>query len=334
MKIVRKICLTTQRLAHWLIIALSSTLIVCCVFLDSVDQASSVQAGEVFEATLTAHVNAAQERSNVRFVIGILLPRSWRAAANTKMTYTSDFGSGELVQIPSSVRAPNSGNNLAWSPALMNKFGIGPNLIDDMEWVVFWTREQYNIVNGDQVEIDAKISIRTGEQNMRFKVGYFVGSSEDGLNDFLGGPGALYKSMFSSCFEVTDGEGDIIDFCNPPQTFLTPFRSSDNDILTLTFDREILPGPLGDDIFLCATAELADGTFKEVCQQDAHSRLTLLTGTRGRFEITFWPRQHFALTAGESIIRLTYYFTDASGAIKVGYANSPDEPFTHTFRCD
>lgn len=334
MKIVRKICLHTQRMGKWLIIALCSTLIVCCVFLDSVDQASSVRAGETFEATLTAHVNSAEARNNVRFVIGVLLPRSWQAAGNTTITYTSDFGNGDFVQIPGSVRAPNSGNNLPWSAALMNKFGIGPNLIDDMEWVVFWTREQYNIVNGDQVEIDAKISIRSGEQNTRFKVGYFVGSSEDGLNDFLGGPGALYKSMFSSCFEVTDGEGDIIDFCNPPQTSVTPFRSSDNDILTLTFDREILPGPLGDDIFLCATAELADGTFKEVCQPEAHNRLTLVEGLRGRFDITFWPRQHFALAAGESIVRLTYFFTDASGAIKVGYANSPDEPFTHTFRCD
>lgn len=304
-----------------------------CVFLDGVEQPDRVKAGETFHASLRAHVDAAEDRPNVRFVIGVLVPRSWKAATSMQVQYTSNMGDGEMVRVPSGVKAPNSGNNLDWSPALMNKFGIGPNLIDDMEWVVFWTKEQYMIGNGDKPLIEAHIAIESGPQNMKFKFGYFIASSADGLNDFLGGPGALYKTSFSDCFEVTDGEGDIQDFCNPPQTFVDPYRSTDNDIITLTYDRDILPGPLKEDIFLCASAELADGTIKQLCAPESTQQLKAVEGAKGRFETTFWPRQYFGLKAEEQIMRITYYFTDSTGNIKVGYANGED-PFVYTFRCE
>ncbi len=334
MRAIEKFCNRRPQVSKWGILILLTISLVCCVFLDGVEQPESINAGETFEATLRARVDAAQDRTNVRFIIGVLVPRSWQAGENTSISYTSNFGNGEFVRIPNSVRAANSGNNLNWPDALKNKFGIGPNLIDDMEWVVFWTREQYNIVNGDKPNIEAHISIRSGEQNMRFKFGYFIASSEDGLNDFLGGPGALYKTLFTDCFEVMEGEGEVQDFCNPPQTFVTPFRSTDNDILTLTYDRDILPGELGDEIYLCASAELSDGTVKEFCGREASHRLLPVEGARGRFEITFWPRQFFALETGESIVRLDYFFVNASGSVKVGYANDPEDPFTFTFRCD
>jgi len=319
---------------RWVVGCAFIALLARCVFLDGVDQPSSVKAGEIFEATLHAHVQAAEDRPNVRFVIAVLVPRSWKAAQSMEISYAAEnFGSGTMVQIPAGVKAPNSGNNLDWSAALKNKFGIGPNLIDDMEWVVYWTKEQYDIHNGDKPVIDAQIAIKSGQQNMRFKFGYFVASSEDGLNDFLGGPGALYKTLFTDCFEVTDGEGDLMDFCNPPQTFVDPYRSTDNDIITLTYDRDILPGPLAEEIYLCATAELAGGETKTICEATAANRMKAVVGAKGRFEMTFWPRQYFGLQEGEVIERLTYYFTDETGNIKVGYANT-QEPFVYTFRCD
>ena len=320
-------------LAKGLMVAVVLLVVVRCVYLEGVEQPASVRAGETVNTTLRAYIQAAEDRTNVRFVIGVLVPRSWRAAENTEMRYTSNFGDGDLVPIPANVRAPNSGNTLAWSAALMNKFGIGPNLVDDMEWIVFWTREQYTIRNGNRPEITAHISIKSGPQNMKFKFGYFVASSEDGLNDFLGGPEALYKTLYSDCFEVSDGEGDLLDFCNPPQTFVDPYRSTDNDILTLTYDRDILPGPLNEEIYLCAKAELSDGAFKEVCEATSKQQLTKVDGAKGRFEITLWPRQYFELQAGQTIERLSYYFTDQTGSIKVGYANT-EEPFVYTFRCD
>lgn len=316
------------------ICCLMTVFVVSCVYLDSVDQSSSVNAGETFEATLHAHVDAGEDRPNVRFVVAVLVPRSWKAAESMQISYTAEnFGSGDMVQIPAGVKAPNSGNNLDWAAALKNKFGIGPNLIDDMEWVVFWTKKQYNIRNGDKPVIDAQISINAGLQNVKFKFGYFVASSEDGLNDFLGGPGALYKTLFSDCFEVLNGEGDLTDFCNPPQTFVDPYHSTDNDILTLTYDRDILPGPLGDEIYLCATARLADGQSKIICEIADDHRLTSVKGSSGRFDITFWPRAYFGLGAGQEIEQLTYYFTDKTGNIKVGYGNT-EEPFVYTFTCD
>ncbi|MEH6309162.1 DUF4961 domain-containing protein [Olivibacter sp. CPCC 100613] len=329
--VMKRLVRRKYQLTLW---SLFSLAIVSCVFLDGVEQASGVKAGEIFKATLRAHVNAAQERNNVRFVIAVLVPRSWKASENMQISYSAkDFGSGDMVPVPASVRAPNSDNNAVWPTALKNKFGIGPNLIDDMEWVVFWTGKQYNIKGGDNPVIEAQIQIKSGMQNMKFKFGYFVGSSEDGLNDFLGGPGALYKTLFSDCFEVTDGEGDVQDFCNPPQTFFDPYRATDNDILTLTYDRDILPGPLGDEIYLCATAQLKDGSTITSCEPLEEHRLTPVEGAAGRFEITFWPRAYFGLSKEQAIDQIHYYFTDLSGEIKIGYGNT-DEPFVYSFQCD
>ena len=314
-------------------VLLVTLLVAGCVYLDEVIQPDSVKAGEVLEVTLRAHADAGDNRDRVHFVIGMLVPRVWNAADHMTMTYVAEeFGSGTLVQIPEGVKAPNYDGNMDWAAALYSKFGIGPNLIDDMEWVVFWTKETYNVAQGEHPTIEAQISLETGPQNVKFKVGYFVGTSEDGLNDF-GAPETYYKTWFSDCFETTDGEGDVIDFCNPPQTFLDPYRSTDNDILTLTYDRDVIPGPLSDEIYLCATAELVDGGTKTVCETTEVQRMIAVEGAAGRFEITLWPRQYFGLQEGEVIERLTYHFTDQSGSIKVGYANT-EEPFVYTFKCD
>ncbi len=304
-----------------------------CVFLDGVDQPDSVQAGEVLHVTLKTRLDIAEDRSNVRLVIGMLLPRSWRGAENMEMTYAVEGGeAGRMVAVPGGIREPDSGGRLTWPAALMNRFGIGANLIDDMEWVVFWTEGQDNVYNGYKQNITIRIAAKSGMQNMRFKTGYFVGSSSDGLSDFFG-VANVYKTFFTDCFEVHGGEGDVQDFCNPQQTFVDPYRSTDNDIVTLTYDRDILPGTLGDEIYLCATAELADGGTVERCTPSDASRLLPVADALGRFEVTMWPRQYFGLAAGQTVERMTYHFMDRSGAIKLGYGNT-DEPFVFTFRCE
>ncbi len=107
----------------------------------------------------------------------------------------------------------------------------GNYMTDQLEWVVFWTEQTYNVPQGVKENIDVKIVLKAGPENMQFKTGYFLGTSSDGLSDVFGSNN-VYKSQFKDCFMITDGTGDLIDFCNPAIAAVTPGMATDNDFLT------------------------------------------------------------------------------------------------------
>src|SRR3546814_13207654 len=96
----------------------------------------------VFKPEITPNPNAGVE-ANVRLVVGFLAPKGWNAGANTIMSYTSNMGNGTMSRVPAG-RTPAQ-SSLEWPAAMMEKAGIGGNLIKDMEWVAFWTDQTYNI---------------------------------------------------------------------------------------------------------------------------------------------------------------------------------------------
>ncbi|GEP88746.1 protein of unknown function [Chitinophaga terrae (ex Kim and Jung 2007)] len=311
------------------LIVLACLVLSRCVYLNEVDQPSEVKAGQDLVAVMHTRFEIAEARAADRIVVGILVPKSWNAAANTTMTYTTtSMGSGTMVKIPAGVLT----NGKEWPAALRERYGIGPNLLDDMEWVVFWSQTTYDVVNGDKQDVDIKIVTKTGPENMRVKLGYFIASSSDGLNDFY--TNRPYKAIFKDCFEVTDGDGDLVDFCNPQLAITDPNSSLDNDIMTITFNADVVNTPLtgAQDVYFCVKAYTNDGQVIDRCVQQPGSRMPKAAGVGNRYSITFWPRQYFNVSANQTINRLEYYFTDASGNIKVGYGNTAS-PFVYTFKC-
>src|ERR1700754_5238568 len=150
-------------------IALFLLLLAGCVFLDGVEQPGSATAGEEMTIIMHNRIDVADGgRSNVRLIIGFLAPKSWLAAANSTITYTTtSFGDGKMVQVPLSVIA-NNGQN--WPAALKTRFGMGGNFMtDDLEWVVFWTEQAYNVPQGVKENIDVTIVTKPGPENMQFK---------------------------------------------------------------------------------------------------------------------------------------------------------------------
>ena len=246
-----------------------------CVFLDGVDQPASVKAGENLTIVMHNRLDVADGgRSNVRLIVAFLAPRSWAAANNTSITFTTTtYGNGKMVPVPSSVVAANGQD---WPTALKNRFGMGGNyMVDDLEWVAFWTEQAYNVPQGVKDKIDATIVITTGPENVQFKTGYFLGTSSEGLSDVFGSNN-VYKSLFKDCFQVTDGTGDLIDFCNPQIASVTPGRATDNDLITISFDPDVVATALNNvgSIYLCAKAYTSDGQVLDVCAQTAATLLS------------------------------------------------------------
>lgn len=317
------------RLLKYCSMALLSIVLARCVYLDAVDQPSSVKAGSDLTVTMHTRFDIAEARAAARIVVGFLVPKSWNAGDHTTMTYTTtSMGGGTMVKVPAG--ALTGGKE--WPEALRARYGIGPNLLDDMEWVVFWSQKTYDVVNGDKQQVDITIVTKTGPENMRVKLGYFIGASTDGINDFY--TNRPYKAMFKDCFEVTDGEGDMIDFCNPQLAIVDPNASLDNDFLTITFNADVVNTPLTGVpyVYLCVKGYTSDGKTIDVCAQDGRARMNRMAGVANLYSVTFWPRQYFNLAAGQTLTKLEYFFTDQAGNVKVGYGNT-SSPFVYTFKC-
>ena len=302
-----------------------------CVFLDGVDQPATAKAGEEMTIVMHNRVDVSDGGlTYVRLIIGFLAPKSWAAASSANITYTTtSYGNGKMVPVPSSVIAADG---LSWPAALKNRFGMGGNyMTDDLEWVVFWTEQVYNVPQGVKDNIDVTMVIKPGPENMQFKTGYFLGTSSDGLSDVFGSNN-VYKCQFEDCFTITDGAGDLIDFCNPQIAAVTPGVTTDNDFLTVSFDPDVVPTALNGvgSIYLCAKGYTSDGQILEACTQTESSKLKSYTGHKSA--ITIWPRAYFSMQEGPTLEKIEYFFTDATGTVKVGFSNTA-APFVYTFKC-
>lgn len=297
----------------------------------TVEVPESGNANEVATFTLHSGAEPRIEGSGTyttQLLVGIMVPRSWNARENTTVSFTSPKGGGVMSIIPDSEMEPVSG--LSWPAAAKRRFGIGPNLVDDFEWIIYRSTNAYTFVNNEDIDFDVTVETRLGSENMLLSLGFYVGSSIENLRpedtDYT-------KYTFSDVFEVKNGEGSLVDFINPQLGKIEPVKSSDNDIVTFTFDSVADTTALSgtDEIYLCAKAFDANGQVAVVCEQTEKTRLTEVGGKRYRIDL--WPRGFFNLAPETTLTRLEYYYTDATGAKKVGYGNTAD-PFTYTFECE
>lgn len=327
-----KVPLIKKAYRHWKRLLMLGGIVVLtqCIGIDGVDQPETGIAGEevtiVFRPKITPN-SAAGVESNVRLVVGFLTPKGWNAGVNTTMSYTSNMGNGTMSRVPAG-RTPSE-SSLEWPAAMMDKAGIGGNLIKDMEWVAFWTDQTYNI-GGSSPVININVTIKTkpGPQNMRVQLGYFTASTTLHINS-----ASQWSVIFGDPFEVTDGEGPLIDYTSPQLAAIDPLKNTDNDFITITFDGSIIPTPLDNaqEVFLCATGYTADDTAFEVCGPAETSKMRSI-GDR-QWQIDLWPRLYFGLPEGQTLQRMEYTFKDITGDSAVVDEGS-GMPFVYLFGCE
>ena len=159
-------------------------LIAGCLTLDSVDVPTSGVANQVSTFTIHCSIKSYGD-ADTKLVIGVLVPKSWKTSSNTTLTYSSPKGDGSLSPVPSGTTEAASGND--WATALQNKYGIGENLLAEMEWVAFQSDKSYTIVNGDNFAFDVTVNIKLGSDNMMVKLGFFSGTIQNGIQNGING---------------------------------------------------------------------------------------------------------------------------------------------------
>jgi hypothetical protein len=307
----------------------------CCgEEITGVDQPATATAGSTVPITVHINIPTAGNGGPDNLIFGFLVPKGWKAAQNTKVTYNSPALGGGNMTLLTDATLPKNGGGLTWPAYMKKNFGIGGNLIDDMEWVAYQSEKAYTH-NGNTFSGDILINIKVGADNNNtlVKLGYVITDSGNGFTS--DGNGTYYSAVISkTCFEVTGGTGDMVDFCNPQLTIVDPPKSLDNDFVTLTFDGTVTATPLSNEseVYLCATAYTSDGKTITVCEQTDKTRMVQTSATSKRYQKTFWPKAFFNTTDAQTITKMEYFITNKAGTTKVGYGNT-QEPFVYTFKC-
>lgn len=329
-----------------------------CVYLDEVSITQIIDgrecdyaiAGTEATFTMNGHIECQADVSNTHFVVAILVPKTWNVAKHAKVTYRYDLAADReqimnMSLIPSN-SLPKNGNGLTWVECLNQTYGVGPNVLDDMEWVVFQTDIAWSIHNGDKPKYTIWIKTRVGDENLKCRLGFFVNHTDDGFSD----GGDHKKIMYSDCFEVVGGTGAVTDYCSNHLNRLSPLLSLQDDFLTFSFIGSVAENDLtksNEPVYFEGKAYGASGKVYEVKEKTAKTLMPVEDESTKTCSITFWPAGFFNIPEGEQLVKIEYFFTNKKGDIVIGQdtddylglgKDEPDPnnrlPFVYTFQCN
>jgi hypothetical protein len=308
-----------------------------CIYFDKdnpIVYESTLKAGENATFIVNMYIESAEDHPSDALIFSFLVPKSWNARENTTVTYTDTYQEGTVKKmslVPLEV-SPKNRQGMTWDEALKAQFGVESNVLDDMEWITFQS-EVYDVHNGDNQKAQITIVTKAGPDNLRFKFGYFINHSDDGLGDT---GGDHWKHAETDCIEVVDGEGELIDFCELHFNTIMPNSATKDDILTVKFQGEIGENDLDgvDEIYLVSKAVTYSGREYAVTERSAKNRMINESGKT--FSLTFWAADYFGIPENEEILRIEYYFTNADGSKSVMQTyetGDPDTWFIKTLTC-
>jgi len=323
------------------LLALGIFLACCSLEIYNIQQPAIANAGDVITIITRDSVTTNIENGPIlaNYVVGILLPKGWAGAANTTVTYTSNLGNGNMQLMPSTVIEPStisSGANLNYAQSMQAKFGIGANLINDLEWVVFRSVDQISIANTITItgNVNFKIKVGVDGNTTIYRPAYVLCESTDGLGEYLGTT-PDYASANGPRMTV-NGPGDINDLVDPQLTSFDPPKSLQNDIVTLTYNEKLdtVHALSGTKLYFCVdTAYTSDGkSLTGFCAQSSKTQLIQTTATSGLYKFTFWPSSFFGLNSTQTVTKISYHIIDANGN-QIGLGDTI-APFVYKFNCN
>ncbi len=308
-----------------------SAVFVSCIYLDSVDvkqaqpdgtMQAKLNAGEIATFVCNGHIEVAGDQSQYddRLIFAILVPKSWKLLENNpEVTYrTTVLEAWETVStmtpIPDTTH-PKNMQGYTWPEALMERFGVGTNVLNDMEWVAFKSTKGYHLNNGDKPYFEITVKCNVGMQNLRARLGFFINRDDDGLST----DDRYYKATFSEPFTVENGTGTYIDFCSYHYNAVEPLVSNQDDFITFNFVGSAYPNDLSatGEVYFNAVAFTDQGNTYSVMQQDAKTLMMRENSYSSTFKKTIWPAGFFGINEGEVITRIEYQFVNADGTIVI-----------------
>lgn len=331
-----------------------------CVFLDGYSIAQIgpdgkevyyAQAGEEATFTVNGHIEARIQGNDgvtTNFVFAMLVPKDWEMPKYAKVTYKTDLADDREKELPMvvmpSTSLPKQGGGRTWAQCLMSEYGVGPNVLDDMEWVVFQTAQKWTILNNQDPTYRIYVHTKMGRKNLKCKLGFFVNHTDDG---FGGGTDHKKVTFASECFEVVGGQGMTLDFCNNHYNKMSPMAALQNDYVTLSFVGDAADNALAEQgvVYLQGRAYTTDGKVYAMTERNANTLMRRPNTLTKTFTLTIWPTGFFGVPNDEQIDHIEYWFCNADGTVTITQSDdnfvqlgtpypAEKEPFNFVFACD
>ncbi len=301
-----------------------------CVFLDSVSimqvqedgtEAPMAQAGTIATFKVNGRIESAADEKDTRFVVSILAPTSWKLRENATVTYVTTLHNNPNEELSMSAipvsSLPKNAKGRTWGEALIQEYGIGPNVLNDMEWVTFETDRLWDINNGEKPSYTIFIRTNVGDQNLKAYLGFFVNHTNDGISD----DERHKKVKFSDTpFEVVDGKIPTVDYSSYHFNSATPLIALQDDFITFSFNGGAFENDLVtyDEIYFSAKAYDENGNLlSEVNDRNDKTLLRRRAGVDATLSLTIWPTEFFDLAEGEIITTIDYFFTNEDGSVTI-----------------
>lgn len=303
-----------------------------CVFLDGYSIAQIgpdgkevyyAKAGEEATFTVNGHIEARIQGNDgvtTNFVFAMLVPKDWEMAKYATVTYKTDLADDREKELPMvvmpSTSLPKQGGGRTWVQCLANEYGVGPNVLDDMEWVVFQTAQKWTIMNNQDPTYRIFVRTKMGRKNLKCKLGFFVSHTDDGFGD-----GTDHKKVVfaNECFEVVGGQGMTLDFCNNHYNKVTPMAALQNDYVTISFIGDAADNLLAqsDMVYLQGEAVTTDGRVYRVDNCNEKTLMSQPNKLTKTFQLTIWPCGFFGVPTDQQIDHISYWFSNADGSIVI-----------------
>ncbi|OJV32765.1 MAG: hypothetical protein BGO29_01335 [Bacteroidales bacterium 36-12] len=316
-----------------------------CVYLDSISimqiqedgtEAPIAKAGTDATFTVKGNINCQEDHGDVQFVVSFLAPKSWNVREHAKVTYVTTLHTDpderlKMSIIPDSSLPKNAGGR-TWGETLIQEYGVGPNVLSDMEWVSFITDDKWEIYNGDKPTYTIYITTNVGELNLRTYLGFFVNHTDDGIST----SSDHKKVKFSDeIFEVVEGKGLLIDYAQEHFNKVQPLASLQDDYVTISFNGGVYANDLNDEDEVYFKAIAYDESGVVIAQIDEKTEKTLMK-RESRYNrirsLTIWPAQFFNVPEGATVNYIEYVFTNQDGTITI--TKSDDDLVTNNIPID
>lgn len=330
-----------------------------CVYLDSFDvnqpqddgsMAPRIKIGETATFTISGHMDVSGDRDAADILVfAMLAPRDWNIRYNVVPTYRGtealDWDVEQTMSVIPNTSAPKNMPGYTWPEALMERFGLGPNRFNDMEWVAWQADVPVWVTNGGHPKYEVTVKCKVGMENLVASLGFFINDVADGLTT----DDRYYKVVYSDPFTVYGGLGEVVDFSKVRFNTVEPTRALQDDFITFSFSGDAYANDLITDknttgeIFFEAKAYTDAGntyTVKERSDKTLMQRENTFTHT---YNTTIWPAGFFQIQEDETITKIEYVFTNRDGSIVVnkslddlmggGSPEKDDTPFTFNLLC-